>query len=56
MNKILIICLAMLLSPGYAEESKGAVVISSESWITTGNDSTIHIVDGRLTEKKTKHH
>jgi len=56
MNKIImaITVMAIISSSSHAEESKEAVVISSKSWTTSGKDSTIHVVDGHLTEKKKK--
>lgn len=54
MNKIIIAItiITIISSPSFAAESKGAVVLSSKSWTTSGKDPTIHVVDGHLTEKK----
>ena len=55
MKKIIFIaCMMLVLSSGYAAENKGAVVLNSKSWTTSGKDPQIHIVNGHLTEKKTK--
>jgi hypothetical protein len=55
MNKIIIAITIMTIisSSSFAAQSKGAVVLSSKSWITSGNDPTIHVVEGHLTNNST---
>lgn len=44
--------LSFISSPVFAAESKGVVVLNHKSWITVGNDPSIHVIEGHITEKK----